>query len=172
MCIRDSSSNGQTAASAPSKPTCALDMLLELGHALFPGLRPLGLHRSGRADPSSTDGDGPGKTINLVSLNITSLQANWPTITALGTDYNAAIIALQETRHAHTTRQAIANNAANPLHGGYKASMGPDIHCARVARKAAHGGTDHSVTGISGDSGGVAILAKVCLLYTSPSPRD
>ena len=156
-----------TEAAAPSDQTRAFESQLGLGAASL-SVRPRG-HRSGRADPSSTDGDGPGSTINLVSLNITSLQANWPTITALGTDYNAAIVALQETRHAHTTRQAIATNAASPLHGGYKASLGPDIQCARVTRKAAHGGTDHSVTGTSGDTGGVAILAKDAIV---DSTRD
>ena len=151
---------GLAEASAPPQPVLFLGSCIGTSCPALPQQRLLRLHPMGRADPGSTDGDGPAATINLVSLNITSLQANWNTITALGKDYNAAIIAMQETRHAHPTRQAIATNAASPLHGGYKASFGPDIPCARIVRKAAHGGTDHTVIGTAGENGGVAIFAK------------
>ena len=81
---------GPAEASAPPQPILAHSRHPSRLGVRFQRQRPLRLHQDGRADPSSTDGDGPGTTINLVNLNITSLQANWPTITALGNDYNAA----------------------------------------------------------------------------------
>ena len=69
-----------------------------------------------RANPSHSAGDGPDQSerINIVSLNVTALEANWATCYHLQQRHQTTILALQETRHSRTNLPTYTRNAASP----------------------------------------------------------
>eukprot|EP00959_Pyramimonas_sp_CCMP1952_P187558 3921702-Pyramimonas_sp.AAC.1 len=78
-------------------------------------------HRT-RAYSDSTLGDGPGYH-KFASLNVTSLQAHWELLTALG-DRGVAVAALQEVRH---TPHQLSDLDKHLHRHGWKAHRGPPL---------------------------------------------